>query len=263
LKNEFRLSGLNVLSEFKGLRYHQLPDREQRFLTARMMRAVVISIDSHPNMKFEIFERLNTGAVILNAQELRNSLYRGPFNSLLREIVRDPTYRICIGTSNPRKRMVDEELALRFFALSSDLPNYRPPQKRFLNDYMLSVQHAEQPLLDELETAFVRTVGRIREIWGPAAYKITDGKGRTTERSPNRALFDAQMLAFNLVPVSTEVGDFKKEIIREFAKLYRSDEFMDSISLATGDRSRTLYRVSEALRALRSAGVNVKSPKGL
>jgi Protein of unknown function DUF262 len=263
LNNEFRLSGLNVLSEFKGLRYHQLPAREQRFLTARMMRAVVISIESHPNMKFEIFERLNTGAVILNAQELRNSLYRGPFNALLRELVKEPSYRVCIGTSNPRKRMVDEELALRFFALSSDLANYRPPQKVFLNEYMRSVQYADDAQLDELRTSFSRAVTRVEVVWGPAAFKLTDGRGRATERSPNRALFDAQMLAFQALPASIKVVDFKKQIIRAFAKLYRNEDFIDSISLATGDRSRTLYRVGEALQALRTAGIKVKSPKGL
>ena len=40
----------------------------------RTLRTILISIDSHPNMKFEIFERLNTGAILLNAQELRNSI---------------------------------------------------------------------------------------------------------------------------------------------------------------------------------------------
>lgn len=263
LNNEFRLSGLNVLSEFKGLRYHQLPEREQRFLTARMMRAVVISIESHPNMKFEIFERLNTGAVILNAQELRNSLYRGPFNALLRELVKEPSYRVCIGTSNPRKRMVDEELALRFFALSSDLAGYRPPQKVFLNNYMRSVQHADDALLDDLRTSFLLVVTRVEAVWGPAAFKLTDGRGHATERSPNRALFDAQMLAFHALPASIKVADFKRQIIRAFAKLYRNEDFIDSISLATGDRSRTLYRVGEALKALRAAGIKLKSPKGL
>ncbi len=71
LENEFRLTGLQVLTEFQGKRFHQLPDREQRFLERRTMRAVVISPDSHPNMKFEVFSRLNTGAVALNSQEIR------------------------------------------------------------------------------------------------------------------------------------------------------------------------------------------------
>jgi hypothetical protein len=263
LKNEFRLSSLTVLAEFNGSRYHQLPERERRFLTTRMMRAVVISIDSHPNMKFEIFERLNTGAVILNAQELRNSLYRGSFNAMLRELVKDKTYRECIGTASPRKRMVDEEFALRFFALRNDLSGYRPPLKKFLNDYMRTVQNAPDDELYTLRRSFTQTVTRIRDVWGASAFKVTDRRGRATERAPNRALFDAQMIAFDLVPTSEATSEHRKEIIQEFAKLFRTDDFIDSISLATGDRTRTHARVRESLLALQRAGINVKLPAGL
>ena len=263
LKNEFRLSSLSVLADLNGLRFHQLPAREQRFLVTRMMRAVVISIDSHPTMKFEIFERLNTGAVILNAQELRNSLYRGPFNSMLRELVKDSTYRECIGTAAPRKRMVDEEFALRFFALSANLSDYRPPLKKFLNDYMRGVQNASEEELHVLRSRFLQAVTSIRDVWGSGAYKITDRQGRATERAPNRALFDAQMVAFDLVPASVRITDLRRELISEFAKLYKSDDFLDSISLATGDRSRTFYRVRVAISALQVAGIKVKMPAGL
>lgn len=263
LKNEFRLSSLSVLAEFNGSRFHQLPAREQRFLTTRMMRAVVISVDSHPTMKFEIFERLNTGAVILNAQELRNSLFRGSFNSMLRELVRDPTYRECIGTAAPRKRMVDEEFALRFFALSTGLSSYRPPLKKFLNDYMRTVQNADDAELEILHDRFIRAATHIRDVWGSSSYKVTDGRGRSKERTPNRALFDAQMIAVDLIPPSRRIAKQRKEIIRQFAKLYRRDDFMDSISRATGDRSRTFHRIREAISALNAAGLKVKMPRNL
>src|SRR5713101_1155740 len=65
LENQFPLSGLRIQSEFKGLRFHKLPEREQRFLRTRAMRAIIISADSSPSMKFEVFERLNTGGLAL------------------------------------------------------------------------------------------------------------------------------------------------------------------------------------------------------
>jgi uncharacterized protein with ParB-like and HNH nuclease domain len=61
LSNQFTLSGLSILREYRGLRFHNLPEREQRFLKMRTLRTILISAESHPNMKFEIFERLNTG----------------------------------------------------------------------------------------------------------------------------------------------------------------------------------------------------------
>ncbi|HXA54084.1 MAG TPA: DUF262 domain-containing protein [Solirubrobacteraceae bacterium] len=263
IKNEYRLSSLTVLAELNGKRFFQLPKREQRFLTTRMMRAVVIAADSHPTMKFEIFERLNTGAIILNAQELRNSLFRGSFNSMLRELAKDPAYRECIGTHAPRKRMVDEELALRFFALNASLSDYRPPLKKFLNDYMRGMKDAGPSPLTALRAEFVTTVTRIRDVWGSSAFKVTDAHGKATERSPNRALFDAQMIAFSAIPASENVPEHRKGIIREFAKLFRTKAFMDNIVLATGDRTRTLNRINSSMDALESAGVSIKRRPGL
>jgi len=261
LNNEFRLSTLTVLADHNGNRFHQLPEREQRFLKTRMMRAVVISIDSHPNMKFEIFERLNTGAIVLNAQELRNSLYRGSFNSMLRALAKDNAFRTCIGTAHPRKRMADEEFLLRFFALRARLPNYRPPLKKFLNEYMRSVQNADDMALDDLGQMFRSTVSGIERVWSSSAFKVTDRSGRATERAPNRALFDAQMLAFSWVQDSSEIDQRRAPIVQAFADLFAEDDFVDSISLATGDRSRTVLRVSRAAEALAAAGVRVDSPE--
>lgn len=262
LTNEFRLSSLTVLAELNGKRFHQLPDREQRFLKSRMMRAVVISTDSHPNMKFEIFERLNTGAVILNAQELRNSLYRGSFNELLRQLAKDLAFRANIGTNTPRKRMVDEEFILRFFALTAELPSYRPPLKKFLNEYMRKVQDASKRQTTVLHDRFMSVVAPINEVWGSTAYRSTDPSGHATERAPNRALFDAQMIAVDLVRDKDAIANSRREIIGEFAALYRQESFVDSISLATGDRSRTFFRIAQAVEALERAGLAVEKPPG-
>jgi hypothetical protein len=258
VNNEFGLRHLTVLSELNGNRFHQLPARERRFLMTRMMRAVVISTDSHPSMKFEIFERLNTGAIVLNAQELRNSLYRGPFNDMLRDLALDDAYRRCIGSKKPRRRMADEEFALRFFALRADLNTYRPPLKKFLNDYMEANQHATRTDLDNHRRLFRRTIDRIDTTFTDGAFRVTDRKGRATERAPNRALFDAQMLAFSWASPKTDFAKLRSKIIQSYAQLYGDDGFIDTISLATGDRSRTLARVRSASSALRRAGVTVR-----
>jgi hypothetical protein len=243
------------------MRFFQLPQREQRFLERRTIRAVVISIDSHPNMKFETFERLNTGAVVLNAQEIRNSLYRGEFNRMLRNLVKDESFRMAIGTKQPRKRMVDEELILRFFALRDGLKDYRPPLKRFLNEYMSSVQNPSKAKVRGFEELFGETISRVADVLGSNAFRITDSRGRALESAVNRALFEAQMLAFSWVPTAKALGRSRSRITSELASLYKRNEFQDSIQRATGDRARTLTRVRGVVEALRGAGVNVEAPR--
>lgn len=259
LANEFSLSGLAVLREYKGLRFHQLPEREQRFFKMRTLRVVIISIDSHPNMKFEIFERLNTGAISLNAQELRNSIYRGPFNALLHDLAKNRELRTLIGTKTPRKRMVDEELILRFFALRTLLDKYRPPLKRFLNNYMDSVKKSPPDHLAALRQTFEDTVSNVSTLIGAGAFRVTDQKGKALEPSVNRALFDAQMVACSWIV--QKIADVDGNRVRqELAALSGDDSFLDSIRRATGDRARTLKRLRETVSALKKAGASLKIP---
>ena len=259
ISNEFSLGGVAVLREYKGLRFYQLPDREQRFLKMRTVRTILISIESHPNMKFEIYERLNTGAILLNAQELRNSVNRGSFNTLLHKLAQEPTLRRMIGTKVPRRRMVDEELILRFFSLDVRLGDYRTPLKRFLNDFMREMRNSDEDEIERLHAKFVTTTEIVNALLGQAAFRITDPTGRRIEPAVNRALFDAQMLASGWI--TTDLDDI--EIVgvrRELARLFGSEPFLDAIQRATGDRSRTLRRIRETVGALQRAGVRLEVP---
>lgn len=257
--NEFRLSGLGLLREYRGARFHQLPEREQRFLKTRTLRAIVISVDSHPRMKFEVFERLNTGAVSLNAQELRNSMYRGPFNRLLHDLARNLDLRSIIGSKSPRPRMVDEELILRFFALRQGLDQYRPPLKGFLNDYMDERKDLGELELTDLRVLLASTVGRIRALVGENAFRITGPDGETTERVVNRALYDAQMLVASWTE-EADSGSHRPQILAGLSNLYTSTDFLDTIQRATGDRSRTLRRIRDVEQVFEAAGLTVTVP---
>ncbi|HEY6344889.1 MAG TPA: DUF262 domain-containing protein [Bryobacteraceae bacterium] len=259
VSNEFGLTSLNVLSDYRGMRFHELPEREQRFLKMRMVRAVIISHESHPTMKFEIFERLNSGSMSLNPQELRNSIYRGPFNKMLRHLVTDQRFRKVIGTKHPRPRMLDEELLLRFFALAREYDKYRPPLKRFLNSFMSSVRHSDENAIASFTDLFGRTIQRVSEALGMAAFRLVDARGNAQEKTINRSLFDAQMLIFSWmndeqVPIETN------RLLVDLAQIYQQPAFSDLIRRSTGDRSRTRMRVRQLVQAITGAGVALTVP---
>lgn len=257
--NEFSLSGLAVLREFKGLRFHQLPEREQRFFKMRTLRSIIISIDSDKNMKFEIFERLNTGSISLNSQELRNSIYRGELNRLLRRLAKNVTFRRIVGGKDPRKRMVDEEMILRFFALRSALGTYRPPLKRVLNTYMSEGKDCSEEQAAELGNVFEDTVQRVEALVGNSAFRLMNADGRPLESSVNRALFDAQMLTASWT-FGESSPKLHSAILSELAKLNSSTEFLDAIQRATGDRTRIIRRLRDTVSAFRNAGAVVDVP---
>jgi hypothetical protein len=270
LNNEFALTGLRVMSEYLRKRFHELPNREQRFLKSRSIRAVVISHESHPNMKFEVFERLNTGGIALNAQELRNSLYRGTFNRRLKELATNDFFRGCIGTKKPRRRMVDEELILRWFAMFDDLESYRAPLKRFLNEYMDKNKDQEPDWLNPREAEFAKTMQRIYAILGERAFRLidangnplNDSEGKPFPRSVNRALFDAQATAFSWVKTRSEDVN-AKAVIRSIGEVLERDDFQEAVRRATGNRTRLFLRIRLMAEALKKADLHLQIPVSL
>ena len=267
LGNEFALSGLHVLAEYKGKRFHQLPEREQRFLKMRTLRVVIIARESHPSMKFEVFERLNTGGISLNAQELRNSLYRGRLNDELKTLVLNTDFRQCIGTAHPRKRMVDVELVLRFFALRDDLAAYRPPLKRFLNDYMSEFRDPDENWIGIRRAAFEGTMHQLSVVLGNQSFRLIDSDGQPLKddngkplpRGVNRALFDAQSLAFSWLAAPIPEAAYS-EVISHISEELGDEDVQDAVRRATGDRQRILLRLGAMVSALEDAGLSVVVP---
>ena len=101
---DFRLSGLQILADLKGKLFRELPENQQEAITGAVLRVISITKDSDPDVKFEVFERLNLGSVKLNDQELRNCMFRGSYNNLLAELVLSKPFRRIFGTSEPDTR---------------------------------------------------------------------------------------------------------------------------------------------------------------
>ncbi|HEU4708759.1 MAG TPA: DUF262 domain-containing protein, partial [Methylophilaceae bacterium] len=89
LKNEFALKGLTAYPELEGSRFFELDPRFQRHIQNRTLRCIVILKDTHPQVKFDVFERLNTGATRLTPQEIRHGLYFGDLMTLATKVVKD------------------------------------------------------------------------------------------------------------------------------------------------------------------------------
>jgi uncharacterized protein with ParB-like and HNH nuclease domain len=83
---DFKLTGLKVFDNLNRKTFSELEEDIQDKIRYCKIHAITFKKESSPDLKFEIFERLNTGSVSLNDQELRNCIYRGPYNELLRKL---------------------------------------------------------------------------------------------------------------------------------------------------------------------------------
>lgn len=92
---------------------------------------------SHLEYLFTIFHRLNTGGMKLNNQEIRNCIYAGKFNRLLKELDEIPSWRKINKMKKDKSyRFTKQELILRFFAFYDRHKLYTGRLAKFLNDYM-------------------------------------------------------------------------------------------------------------------------------
>lgn len=177
-------------------------------------------LSENREIKYEIFERLNTGAVKLNNQELRNCMYHGAYNDLIKnELSVDKDFEYLLGSSYKElhKRMKDAELVLRFFAFTDTREeDYKPPMKRFLNRAMESPDGGTKKIndkqIEEFKNIFEKCVRLTKEVFGKNAFRTFDmGSNKEVNgkwnKNLNTALFDVEMCGFAPYVKGSECGN--------------------------------------------------------
>ena len=249
--NEFKLTGLEVLPELNRLQFSTLPQKAQRILKNGIFRIIVILQESHPEIKYDIFLRLNRGAVRLNEQELRNCLYRGPLNDFLKELRNVKKFQEILGINEPHPRFADAELILRAIALTKEfdwekktLSNYSGKMRGFLNLYMGENRSATEKELNKLGDVFIRSVDNVYTVFGTKAFRRIDPETGLAERQINRAVFDAVMVTFSKYK-KEKIEQQKDKIFRAFMELPQSDsKFFEALTYGTGDKPKVEYRIN-------------------
>ena len=235
--NEFKLSGLGVLSNLNGLRFHKLPTRTQRQIKTHTVRCITISNKSDPDVRFDIFERLNSNMSSLNAQELRNCIYRGKFNDMLREMAEEYEWLSVLGRKTADKRMRGEEIILRFFAYQlNGLDSYRTPLKYWLNGAASKGRDLSENKISGLRASWQEMLTNAKML-----FEANECFRRSKSKPINKALFD-------LVSYSVTQFDGKKLIENRrryrdsYYNLLDDDEFNDLITRSIDHRMRTQRR---------------------
>ncbi|MGI5420485.1 DUF262 domain-containing protein [Actinomadura luteofluorescens] len=255
LTGGFALRGLSVLTELNGKQFSELSARDQRRVESRTLRFVVITDESHPDIKFDVFERLNTGAVKLAPHELRNCIYRGTFNDALKELAQMENFRKSIGRVKD-SRMRDEEMVLRFLALHNNLPGYKPPVTQFLNEHMR--RNRKQRPSEEVVTTFDTAMLYIASVFDGTAFRIIQEDGKPSS-NVNRALYDAVSLSFAFADKNSIPGK-EARIIEAHHELIDDPTFQVLIGRATADRTRMHGRVRKYTEMLTSLGITSSLP---
>lgn len=245
---EMSLSSLPILRDFNGKKFSELPEHFQVKLEDATLRTFELASRTSKDLVFTIFERLNTGGTKLNQMEIRNCLYRGSLNNLIKELVEYPEFVQVLNQKSLQNRMADRAFALSFIAFYEKTHlKVKRSLAGFLNDFLDEYQYANQTKLDEWKQQFKKSMRACYTIFGEWGFRLrrTDressrGKGEWSPR-PNRAVFQAISVAFcNYdLPELTRASD---AILEEYLDLISTDKEWEScVTTTTAEPSRIRY----------------------
>lgn len=176
-----------MVENLKGKTYNDLSEFDRNRLDESILHATVMKQDEPDDGQssvYMIFERLNTGGMPLQPQEVRACVYYGDFNELLCKLANNEHWRSLFSSKN--LRLKEEELILRYFAFLLNRQNYKGNYKYFLNDFMSSNRSLQLYGNEQLSNLFNNAIGFIVDSIGGNAFK--------TSNQLNAAIFDSVMI---------------------------------------------------------------------
>jgi hypothetical protein len=174
------LEGLEKISTFNGATFASLPPHIQTHIETRPLKVVTLSDKSDTVVRFDLFERLNTGGITLTEQEIRSCVFQGPFSEKLDELRKTDDFKVVVKlTSKQNADGTAEECVLRFFAFLDRYLDFEHSVKNFLNGYMKDASDPKKEFnLAKHEHEFVATFAELAKAF-PGGIMRPHRKGNT------------------------------------------------------------------------------------
>lgn len=228
-----KLCGLNKLSFFNDHTFSELPPTIRLEFNLKPIKVITLSDKSDKLVRFDLFERLNTGGVKLSDQEIRSCVYTGDFVRFIKRLAKDENFKTV--TKKPARRETDgtiEELVLRFFAYLYYRESFDHNVRDFLNEFMAKGQDMN---LDEMEDIFKKVFTQLRRL-DHGIVKTVNGNNTST------ILWEAVT-----VGAAEAIRSGKEEIyLNDFYEWVRNPEFNKLVTGATNSKPKVEQRIEYA-----------------
>ena len=274
---KFELEGLKIWAALNGRTYAQLPPLVRRGLERAKISSITLmsdtsgGADNSIELRAQVFERLNTGGETLNAQELRNSLYSGPFNDLLVSLSKEKDFTDVWGIPDHAentladgsvsedlkksvlyKRMTDVEIVLRFFAFQEDA-KISGSVRSMLDAVMKSNRNMNEKQIELSRRQFLDSLSLAREVFGDDTFRLPGEDGGRGKLS--KPLYDAQIVGlFRLFDRADEIRASAPAAKAAVMNLARIGNQKYELMVGRGNTAATIKdRIAEVTAAIRNA----------
>ncbi|AAM32255.1 hypothetical protein MM_2559 [Methanosarcina mazei Go1] len=260
LEDKYVLKGLKSWADLNGKKFSQLDPEAKGAITRRMISAIVILKESNLDIKFDVFERINTGGEHLNFQEIRNCIHQGKLNDTLIELSENTFFRKCLNLPESKEelskikiyqQMEDVQLVLRFFLLQ-DYKKMSGNLKSSLNNYMKNHKNITENELEAHRRLFNETIEKVYGVYGNQSFRKWEPQNNLWSSRISAPFYDAVMYGFSKIDRSLIEGN-KNKILDGTKRLFEDSEFLDSIRKGTNSTEANNVRIEKFLSMLNSS----------
>lgn len=230
---EFRLE--DVRPQWLGKTYKELDTQDILRLDDSIVHTTIFrqeKPEDNTNSIYEVFERINSGGIKLSDQEIRVCVNFGAFAALLKDLNDTPSWRELYGSKSTRLK--DQELILRFLALSHNLKNYARPMRTFLNKFMEANSSLSAADAERFTLQFVSAIDFINTALGRRAFR--------PERSLNTAVFDAVLVGISDRLSNGPIKD-SASFVKAYDRLLSDGNFREAYTRSTADEEKVNLRL--------------------
>jgi hypothetical protein len=258
IDNKLKLTGLEYLGQLEDSKYNDIPRSYQRRIKETVLTIYTIEQGTPPELKFNIFRRINTGGEGLSPQELRHALNPGLAPLFLKELAETSNFKRIVPLGDTRKnRMKDREFVLGFAAYYLiSYQDYPAKEGRdyFLNQAMIKLNNLNPEQLKEIKNNFNEVMSLAWHIFGKSGFRKIISTVRR-KQPLNQSLFEAWSVLLSKLDRDKQsfLVDRKEELMAKFVeRIDRDPEFLKSISQAS---EKISYRF-ETIQAIIDEVVN-------
>ena len=163
-------------------------------------------------------------------------MYHGPFNDLLHRLNENQDWRAIFGPKS--RRMRDQELVLRFFALLHWRERYKRTMKEFLNNFMKKHRNIDEETEQSFIASFQNSIKAIRLGAGDRAFRPA--------RALNAAVYDAVMVGVMARLAQSPIQDFDR-LGKQYRSLLERQDFTQLTQSRTTDETIVADRIKLAI----------------
>ena len=231
VQNKWILGAGDMLQSLDGYNVDTLPLKIQLNIKRAVCRVEIIKWNSEYDLRFELFNRLNTGGSPLTNQEIRNSLYRSissTFNDFLKEMASNADFIRCVAVSKDQiDKLYLEELVLRFMSLYQNRKNVKKSIAQHMTDFMKDAVMDTKFNYEKYRVVFNRTFEILKPL-GPGVFNSRNG------------IFSTAIYDTTVIGVAENIhlySGIQPQILKNKIKEVRSDDVYQAMTRSGGNNS--------------------------